>query len=167
MRATPAGGNSCCYSPIDFSRTPAGHLLNLFADVVKKHDEGWFTTELVNALHDAIRVELESRVVRGRAGTPGVPVRGRWESAVDTRVAAEAGDTLKLDLDEPIDPAKTSFVLVEARDDRGPHYQWIIPGHKIRPTASGEFDPHRSYVFSAGTRGFHRSGIGLRLPEDE
>ena len=155
------------YLPIDFSRTPTGHLLNLFADVVKQHDEGWFTADFVNALHDEIRVELESRVIHGPSGRPSIPVPAGWESALDTHVTSEAGETKTLDLDEPVDAARTSILVIEMKDDRGPRYQWIIPGHKIRPTASADFDPHRSYVFNAGLTGFHRSGIGLRVPNED
>ncbi|MCY3749064.1 MAG: hypothetical protein OXG64_07195 [Chloroflexi bacterium] len=155
------------YLSIDFSRTPAGHLLNLFADVVKQHDAGWFTADFVNALHDAIRVELESRYIGAPARTPPSPTSQAWrESILDTHVNAEAGETKALDLDQPFNAAEAQLLVMVMRDDRGPHYQWIIPGHKIRPTTSEDFDPHRSYVFNAGSRGFRRSGIGLRLPEE-
>lgn len=155
------------YLPIDFSRTPAGHLLNLFADVVKQHDDGWFTADFVNALHDEIRVELESRVIRGQMRMSSGPPRAGWERALDTHVTAEAGETMTLDLDEPFDAARTRGLVVGVEDHSGRHYQWIIPGHKIRPTASADFDPHRSYMFSAGLTGFHRSGIGLRVPNED
>lgn len=156
------------YLPIDFSRTPAGHLLNLFADVVKQHDAGWFSDDFVNSLHDAIRVELESRFIGVPARTSPSPMpQAGWESALDTHVNFEAGETKTLDLDEPFNAARTGLLVIEMKDDRGPHYQWIIPGHKVRPTTSADFDPHRSFVFSAGSTGFHRSEIGLHVPEED
>ena len=69
------------YRPIDFSRTPAGHLLNLFTDAVTQHDAGWFTAGFVNALHNAIRVELESRYFGVRARTPPSPTARENEFA--------------------------------------------------------------------------------------
>ena len=74
---------------------------------------------------------------------------------------------MTLALDEPIDAAKTNLLLMEMTDDRGLHYQWLIPGHKIRPAVGEDFDPHWSYSFRAGSSGFHRSGVGLCFPNED
>ena len=59
------------FRPSDLSRTPVGHLLNLFADVVRQHDEGWFSEAFVQGLHENIRRELEARIAGDRSRTEG------------------------------------------------------------------------------------------------
>ena len=55
------------FSPLDLSKTPVGHLLNLFAEVVTQHDLGWFSRSYVEGLHENIRREIEARITRDRS----------------------------------------------------------------------------------------------------
>ena len=155
------------YGPIDFSATPVGHLLNLFSDVVSQHDLGWFTRNFVEALHDEIRKELESRIPpsRERRFPCSKPSMEQREIVVDAPLKFEAGETKTLDLEKTVDLGQVNFVLVAMSDDQGRRYPVIIPGHKIRTTTTDDFDPHRSFAFSFGPTGFNRWGVGIRLRE--
>ena len=56
------------FSPLDLSKTPVGHLLNLFAEVVTQHDLGWFSRSYVEGLHENIRREIKARITGDRSG---------------------------------------------------------------------------------------------------
>ena len=114
---------------IDFSRTPAGHLLNLFADVVKQHDAGWFTADFVNDFHDAIRVELESRYIGAPIKIPPSPMsEAGWKLAQQTHLGPET-EELMTPVDEPFTAAGTRLLLIQIEDGYGCLYQWVFPGH--------------------------------------
>ena len=40
------------YPELDYSSVPLGHLLNLFADVVRWHDQGWYSWGFVAGIHE-------------------------------------------------------------------------------------------------------------------
>ena len=152
------------YRAIDFSKTPAGHLLNLFADAVKQHDSGWFTADFVDALHDAIRVELESRMSRVAEEARTSTSQAGWERGFDVHPMLEPGETTTIDLEEPVDLGKKNVLLFTFESDEdGLRYQWIVPAHKFGGRRSADFDPSGSFVFKAASKGFHRSGFGLPL----
>lgn len=137
-----------------------GHLLNLFADIVHQHDQGWFSTEFVNGLHENIRQELEARIDGRRLPTP--PPFG--EPILQTRIDAPAESTVDAKLDKPFRPSEPGVLYMLLSPDSGGEYLWIIPSHKIRATFANDNDfTDRSYAFSAGKTGFRRSGVGLRL----
>lgn len=155
------------YSYIDFSRTPAGHLLNLFASIVTEHDKGWFSRAYVDSLHDAIRIELESRY-------PGAPPRVRqeqtaWNLVADSSSAAPASDGgVGAQFDEPLNMNEMKQMLVTRTSPQGFAYPWIIAPQVISVVSQdnlGTFDPNRSLSFDFGPTGFRRSGVGLRFPE--
>ena len=155
LHPKPAG-----FSPLDLSKIPVGHLLNLFADIVHQQDEGSFSVEFVEGLHDNIRRELEARIEGRKLATPprlGVPLLQR-------RIDAEAGSGVDAKLDNPFHPGELGFLEIGMSLDSGEEYLWIVPSHRIRPTFAGDKDfTDRSFAFSAGRTGFRRSGLGLRL----
>ena len=149
--------------PIDLSRTPFGHLLNLFASVVHMHDEGWFNEGAVNDLHNNIRMELEARILRDRSIA--LKPSREWEMALNQHLSPKAKESRNVDLDKAISPTTLRTLLMEWRDDKdGSVYPLLIPGHKIADagTSSEEFDEH-SFSFEVGPTGFYRCGFGLRL----
>lgn len=153
------------YKPIDFSRTPAGHLLNLFADVVMQHDRGWWTTEFVNALHDEIRVELESRIHGVRVAAP-VRSRGQeWNHLLGARLGGEAPQIIEPD--GPIDMSELRVVLMQVETESGWRYQWLSPAHKVPVAARGDEDRRMSITLDLQPKGFHRSGVGMPLPQQD
>ncbi len=102
------------FLPIDLSRIPVWHLLNLFADIVHQHNDGWFSTELVDGLHENIRQELEARVEGRRLPPPPprVPMLQR-------RIDAQARSALNVKLDKPFRPNKAGVMRLCFRPTRG------------------------------------------------
>ena len=153
------------FAPFDLSQVPVGHLLNLFADIVCQHDEGWFSREFVNGLHDNIRLELEARISGNRTMMPAVPEG--MERLFGERGEKKAGDSWGGNLATPINPAESGPLMLELTPDAGGRYIWLIPARKLGFHGQGsdvgdEFTPS-SLSFAAGPTGFHRSGFGLRL----
>lgn len=151
------------YAPIDLTRTPTGHLLNLFADVVHMHDKGWLGKTFVEGLHENIRCELDARISRDRskALTPSP----EWKRLLSQRVHPKSRkESIESELDEPLDVGKKNQLLISMDNETG-EYQWIIPAHMVGDnlTDSGEIGRDSSFLFSAGSVGFHRSGFGLRM----
>lgn len=151
------------YRPLHLARVPAGHMLNLFADVVKQYDEGFFSAEFVNDLHDEMRIELESRgaheLIRA-ASSPKTPEGA--ESFLNAPVPPQGG---AVDLDEPVDLNKYRLVIVKVIQ-RGIEYPILYPARRIRLSASdADFtntDDHEGFRIDVAPTGFHRSGFGLR-----
>lgn len=153
------------FEPYDLSQVPIGHLLNLLADIVCQHDEGWFSREFVNGLHDNIRLELEARISGNRSMVPAVPEG--WELLFGGRVEKEAGDTEKVELATPINPVDGGLLVHELTPDEGGRYIWLIPVRKLgfhgQGSDAGDEFTQSSFSFVSGPTGFHRSGFGLRL----
>ena len=152
------------YTPVDFSRTPAGHLLNLFADVVMQHDRGWWTTDFVNGLHDEIRVELESRASGVRVVTRAVSQGQVRKKLLDATLDSKPQD---IDLDEPIDLSEFRMVIMQVEIEPGLRYQWLAPAHKIPVVGSGDEDRRSSITLAFQPTGFHRSGVGMPPPNED
>lgn len=153
------------FAPYDLSRVPVGHLLNLFADIVHQHDEGWFSADFVNGLHDNIRREIEARITGDRSIAMKPDDKG--ETVFSQHISAKARETLDIDLEKPINPAEGGILGVEMTPDDGSKYLWLIPAHKVGYNTMGsnagtEFG-EGSFAFQAGPTGFYRSGFGLRL----
>ena len=93
---------------IDLSRTPIGHLLNLFADVVSMHDKGWFNESFINGLHDNIRIELEARLTGDRSKLNALSEKDNegWESALDLELGPNEKTTREFTLAKPVDLAR-------------------------------------------------------------
>ena len=152
------------YRPLHLARMPAGHLLNLFADVVKQHDEGSFSAEFVNGLHDEIRIELESRGAHELIRmTPPPKLPAEAKLLVNSRIPPQGGE---VDLDEPVNLDDYRLLIFEAKLDSGIEYLWLVPAHRVRLNASdADFtnsDGRGAFRFRAFPTGFHRSGFGLR-----
>ena len=153
------------FVPYDLSQVPVGHLLNLFADIVCQHDEGWFSGEFVNGLHDNIRLELEARISGDKSMVPTVPEIG--EPLFSGRLGHGAGDTQIVKLDTPLNPAEGGILVQVLGSEEGARYIWLIPVrkfgfHTLGNDAGDEFTKS-SYSYEAGPTGFCRSGFGLRL----
>ena len=150
------------FAAMDLSRTPVGHLLNLFADIVHLHDEGWFTEAFVVGMHQNIRCELEARIQRDRslAMEPSTEWQDALAEPVDLRSRAP-GDSVALA--KPFDTARRKQLVVSADTPTG-EYQWIIPAHKAGDNLVGanEHCEARAYTFNAASIGFCRSGFGFR-----
>lgn len=151
------------YKPFDFSKTPVGHLLNLFADVVTQHDKGWWTKDFVNRLHDEIRVELESRIAGLRVVTRAASPDQESKNLMDLKLEGEIPETI--DLDDPIDLEEFRMIILEATLEHGLRYQWIAPARTIPVVAAGSSDPRNAVSLNFWPTGFHRSGVGMSLSE--
>ena len=151
------------YAPIDLARTPTGHLLNLFADVVHMHDNGWFSRAFVEGLHENIQCELEARISRDRSKA--LERSPEWKALLHTQHFSPESrkESHEVELDEPVDMGKINHILVTMDDESGA-YQWIIPAHLAGDYISdpGDTSEDNSIAFQAGAAGFHRSGYGLR-----
>ena len=150
------------YAPFDLARTPAGHLLNLFADVVHMHDQGWLSRAFVEGLHENIRCELEARISRDRSKV--VEPSPEWEELFRQSIGPRSQkEGLKGKLKEPFDAGKKNQLLLSVDNETGV-YQWIIPAHMAGDNLSSPDETSRdtSFAFEAGPVGFHRSGFGLR-----
>ncbi len=156
------------FAPYDLSRVPVGHLLNLFADIVHQHDEGWFSADFVNDLHDNIRREIEARITGNRSIA--MMPDDKMETFLDQHISVEAGETLSIDLENPINPAEGGILVIEMNPDDGSgQYLWLIPAHKVGyntmgSNAAAEFG-ESSFAFQTGPTGFLRSGFGLQLKQ--
>lgn len=153
------------YRPLHLARVPTGHLLNLFADVVKQYDEGSFSAEFVNGLHDEIRTELESRAAHEliRATPPSNTLEGA-ESLAEFRVPSQGGE---VELAKPFNLDDYRLVISKMTlNDSGIEYLWLVPAHRVQLSASdADFtntDARKAFHFRAFPTGFHRSGLGLR-----
>jgi len=154
------------YTHIDFTRTPAGHLLNLFAEIVTLHDEGWFSWEYVNSLHDAILDELERRH-RGLPPPP-APEPTNRKKLLDTTITLGDPDSVSSgDFDDSVNPSEFKLFTFDITTSSGFNYPMIVPARQVSvmsldtPT---KYDPNRTYLFAYGNRGFRRSGLGLNPP---
>ena len=155
------------YVPIDLARTPTGHLLNLFADVVHMHDNGWFGRDFVEGLHENIRCELEARISRDRSKA--LELSPEWQRLHGQHISPELrNESRAVDLDEPINMGQLKVLLVGVDTESGT-YQWIIPPHIAgdNVTGPGDTSGDYAYAFEAGPLGFHRSGFGLRVKREK
>jgi len=154
------------YAPYDLSDVPVGHLLNLFADIVCQHDEGWFSRDFVNGLHDNIRLELEARISGDRTKVPSVPDE-LGEPMFSGRVEKQAGESEVVTLATPINPVEGGIMVHEMTPEGGGRYIWLIPVHKLGFHLQGSDDGDEfndsSFAFQCSPTGFCRSGFGLRL----
>ena len=154
------------YAPYDLSDIPVGHLLNLFADIVCQHDEGWFSGDFVNGLHDNIRLELEARISGDRSNVPSVP-DGPGELIFSGRVGKQAGETEVMPLVKPVNPVEGGIMVQELTPDGGGRYIWLIPvrklGFHLQGSDAGDEFNESSFAFQSSPTGFCRSGFGLRL----
>ena len=153
------------YKPPDFSRTPVGHLLNLFADAVCQHDNGWFSELFIQRLHDHIRREIEARISRDRSGVPTV---APGESLLGAPVRVGQEHDHQAELTTPLDTSGDAIIEFNCRtDDNGPTYQWLVParrlGFYLRNQDAADTDDDAAFAFQAGATGFHRCGFGLRI----
>ncbi len=156
------------FAPYDLSRVPVGHLLNLFADIVHQHDEGWFSADFVNGLHDNIRREIEARITGDRSIA--MKPDDKMEMFFNRHISGDAGETLDIDLEKPINPAEGGILVIEMNPDDGPgQYLWLIPAHKVGYNTMGSNAAagfgESSFAFQAGPTGFLRSGFGLQLKQ--
>lgn len=153
------------YKPPDFSATPVGHLLNLFADVICQHDDGWFSERFVQRLHDHIRLEIEARITRDRSMVP-TPVPG--EKFLDVPMGPGQEDSHGAKFTTPLDTSSDLIVeIVYCIDDTGVTYQWLVPARRLGfylldPRDADTVDDD-TFGFQAGSTGFHRCGFGLRI----
>ena len=151
------------YAPFDLSRTPVGHLLNLFADIVHMHDKGWFTATFVEGLHNNIRRELEARISRDRSKA--IESSSEWQPMVSQSIRSKSRDECHdTELEKPLDISKKNQLMVSMDNETGV-YQWIIPAHVAGDNLSApeEVTNDNAFAFQAGPTGFHRSGFGLRI----
>ena len=145
------------FGPLDLSRVPVGHLLNLFADVVHQLDDGWFSESCVNALHENIRRELEARIARDRSLAM-TPAEAQLQQTPSRCWAA--GQKYRMDLGEPLDTASDRIVVIRWKPEDAPHeYPWLFPARRLREASADE----TQIVVRGAPVGFHRSGLGLRL----
>ncbi len=147
------------YAPLDFSMTPIGHLLNLFADAVHMHDQGWFTHAFIDGLHENILRELVARVTGDRAIA--MQKDPEWRKFGETRYTGEENS---YELDEPMDLGELRHLVVSGTPEGqdGSNYPWIIPAHKAaRYLVDGDGNDENFFRFIGRPTGFHRSGFGL------
>lgn len=145
---------------IGLSRTPVGHLLNLFADVVHQHDEGWISLCFVQALHDQIRREIEARIIGDTSGE--AHPDSDMEQVFNVPFDFDGGDSnLTIDLDQPMDLGEIRYLVSRVSIYDPLHlageYQWIIPAHKAKLHWKDQ-----DFKFVTAPTGFHRSGFGLK-----
>ena len=136
------------YRPHDFSRAPVGHLLNLFADVVCQHDDGWFDEAYVQGLHDHIGKEVQARISGDRSE---VPRTAPATPLVRMDAAFEAGSTQRVDLETPLDTSNEGTVEIWAEPEpRNLTYSWLVPIRRLRyyVDPSDGIDPETAYHFS-------------------
>ena len=108
------------YPELDCSIVPLGHLLNMFADVVRWHDQGWYSWDFVQRIHESIRKELEARVEG--LGSPQKDHIG--ELLVDGMLTGRE-QVLSL-LNGPVPLGK--FACLEVVMEReGLRYPWLLP----------------------------------------
>ena len=150
------------FSPLNLSRVPVGHLLNLFADVVTQYDMGWFSRSYVEGLHENIRREIEARIIRDRSNV----FEKSSERALlgDARLGGSSEQVVPLD--RPIDLQEyRELLLVMAPEGGAEEYPLILPAHAaalVLGTQGGP-DPGRTIRISYGPTGFHRIGV-IRQP---
>ena len=153
------------YKPLGLSRTPVGHLLNLFADVVHQHDEGWFSAAYVERLHDHIRVELEARITRDRSS---VPAPSPAPPLLHERLGpSEAGGGHEFDLETPLNTDSDRIVELFIRPDDTPdEYVWLVPARRLRYYVKDPSDADKvddaTIGLSFSPTGFCRCGFGVR-----
>ena len=151
------------YAPFDLARTPTGHLLNLFADVVHMHDNGWLSRPFVEGLHENIRCELEARVSRDRSKA--LEPSPDWQRLLSEKISPKSQkESHEAKLDEPFDVGKKNQLIISMDNETGV-YQWIIPAHMAgdNVVGPGVMSTENAFAFQAGPVGFHRSGFGLRV----
>lgn len=147
----------------DLSNVPIGHLLNLFADVVSQHDQGWFSFDFVNALHDNIRTEIEARILGDRSVV--VPPGDHGKLLFETEKLTDGS----IALEEPVNMDLFRVLSLVMSDSQGRQYPWLVPASKAAANVvSGEdgdeIPEAHGLLIRAGTVGFCRSGFGLALP---
>ena len=152
------------FRPSDFSRTPVGHLLNLFADVVAQHDDGWFSEAYIHGLHENIRREIEARISgdRSRAMVPVIE-----QPILSVVGPMQPGKTYWFD--EHVDTSTGGVIEVVSEHIEGDTYSWLIPVRRLRyytANAGEEVDgTEADFLLMHGhPTGFYRSGFGLRSP---
>ena len=150
------------FSPLDLSKTPVGHLLNLFAEVVTQHDLGWFSRSYVEGLHENIRRELEARITGDRSGVFEVTDEGT--RAVDEARIGGSSDQL-VPLDHPTDLAGHRVALIELTPDGGSEkYPLILPARVLRLVVGTPDGPasERQVKIDVGPTGFSRTEVVRR-----
>lgn len=153
------------FKAIDLSNVPVGHLLNMFADIVAQYDQGWFSFEFVEALHDCVRSEIEARISgdRSRATTPAEDGLGELLYSTEIRPGDESREDV---LEKPVDLSKFRMIVMCATDQYGLVYPWMVPSSRVSAnilSADDDIDPKSPSVvrFSGFPTGFHRSGFGI------
>ena len=149
------------FSPLDLSKTPVGHLLNLFAEVVTQHDLGWFSRSYVEGLHENIRREIKARITGDRSGVFEESNDRGW-ALRDARIG---GSDQVVPLDRPINlQGHREALLVVAPEGGTEEYPLIFPAHVLRVVVGtpGGPAPGRSVAIDLGLTGFHRTEIVRR-----
>ena len=147
------------YRPVDLSKVPVGHLLNLFADVVKQHDEGWFSLDFVFGLQDHIRREIEAR---NKGLTCDVELSDSEELLSDS--IWEPNTEQVFQMNQSVDLTEWSyFVFLRAFDD-GRQFPWLIPSRRIGRYLETEGEQAAENTVrgsdSSDSEGFSRIWIG-------
>lgn len=151
------------FETYDLSKVPVGHLLNLFADVVSQHDQGWFSRDFVDGLHDNIRSEIEARISGDRSAV--VP-------PTDMGIRILSGGIVRnqqvIEVDEPVDLGKFQLAsMVLTLGDSEHEYIWMVPAPKLSASLSNADDATvmgpSGLGVSCGPTGFHRIGFGMEV----
>ena len=146
------------FSPLDLSKTPVGHLLNLFAEVVSQHDLGWFSRSYVEGLHENIRREIEARITGDRSGVF-EDSNERVRALSNARIGGSSGDQI-VPLDRPTNLRVYREALVVVAPEGGTdEYPLILPAHLLRVVMStqGGPAPGRQIEIDVSPTGFHRT----------
>ena len=150
------------FSPLDPSKSPVGHLLNLFSEVVTQHDLGWFSRSYVEGLHENIRREIEARITGNRSGVfEESNERGRAPS--DARIGGSGDQVIPLDRHEDLREQREALVTV-APEGGAEVYPLLFPARILRVVVGtpGGPAPGRSIKIDVGNTGFHRTEVVRR-----
>ena len=151
------------FAAYDLSTVPVGHLLNLFADVVGQHDQGWFSFNFVDQLHHNIRTEIEARISGDRSGVPPPAKQGELLLSFDYGPDTEGRD---IPLEKAVDASAMRLFSVVGTVSERESYIWLIPAQKVAANLVGHDDsvddawPHQISL-TGKPMGFQRSGFGL------